>query len=87
MGIVTMPDEVLPDDLYERGVAILSADLAARYTCPLLDVQVASVTYEEMLAALTETPCASNYLLYSLSISRVAQDGLMTTSPMSARPW
>ena len=74
VGIVTMPDEVLPDDLYERGVAILSADLAARYTCPLLDVQVASVSYEEMLAALTETPCASNYLLYSLSMTDGAAD-------------
>ncbi len=74
VGIVTMPDEVLPDDLYERGVAILSADLAARYTCPLLDVQVASVTYDEMIAALTETPCASNYLLYSLSMTDGAAD-------------
>ena len=33
VGIVTMADEVLPDDLYPRQRAILSPDIAAKYDC------------------------------------------------------
>ena len=33
VGIVTLPNEVLPDELYPRGTVIFSPDVTARYDC------------------------------------------------------
>lgn len=74
VGIVTMPDEVLPDGLYPRERAILSPDLTARYRCAALDVEVATSSLAEVIAAATATPCASSYPYYWLRLADGASD-------------
>lgn len=74
VGIVTLPDEVLPDNLYPRGTVILSGDLAKRYACPSIDVELATATVADLMAAITAVPCASNYTYYDLVMAGGARD-------------
>ena len=68
VGIVTMADEVLPDDLYPRQRAILSPDIAAKYDC-LPPAPSPTLTLDEALAVLHPLDCASSYRYYSLALA------------------
>ena len=68
VGIVTMADEVLPDDLYPRQRAILSPDIAAKYDC-IPPAPASTLTLPEALAVLHPPDCASSYRYYSLALA------------------
>jgi hypothetical protein len=67
VGFGTFADEVLPDGLYPRGRAIVSADVTARFSCDPQPLP-ARGTYEEITAAVFPHGCAINYRYYSLVI-------------------
>ena len=68
VGIVTMADEVLPDDLYPRQRALLSPDVAAKYDC-LPPAPDPTLTLEEARAVLSPLDCATTYRYYSLALA------------------
>ncbi|MGH9135964.1 MAG: ABC transporter permease [Acidimicrobiales bacterium] len=67
VGIVTVADEVLPDNLYPRGELIVSPDIAARYDC-IPRAPGPGVTPEEFRAAVFPPDCAIAYRYYSLAL-------------------
>src|SRR4051794_28388546 len=60
VGIVTMPDEVLPDELYPQGRLIISPDVTAAYDC-LPDAPPSTATLEEAAAIILPPGCATSY--------------------------
>ncbi len=68
VGIVTLADEVLPDELYPRQKVILSPDVAARYDC-LPAHPPPGLALREVVAALFPEDCAASYRYYSLSMA------------------
>ncbi len=73
VGIATLPDEVLPDDLYPRQRAIVSPDLAERYDC-LPDLPPEDVTQRDVVPTLLPAGCARSYRYYALSMEDGARD-------------
>ena len=67
-GIVTLADEVLPDELYPRQRAILSPDLAERYDC-IPPEPPAGVTLAEAIEILLPDDCAFAQHYFSLSLA------------------
>lgn len=67
VGIATLPDEVLPDELYPRFRMIVSPDVADRYDC-MPDVPPRDAGFEEVLAVLVPEGCALSYRYYSLEM-------------------
>ena len=67
-GIVTLADEVLPDELYPRQRAIVSPDLAERYDC-IPPEPPAGVTLAEAVATLLPDDCAFAQHYFSLSLA------------------
>jgi hypothetical protein len=68
VGIGTLPDESLPDDLYERGVIIVSPDLADRYGC-LGGVPPIDAAEDEIIDVLLPPGCAFAYQYWSLALA------------------
>ncbi|MGH9135963.1 MAG: hypothetical protein ACRD0G_02815 [Acidimicrobiales bacterium] len=66
VGIVTLHDEVLADDLYPRGRVIVSADIAAQYECPAPPTLALTATSEAAYEAFVPPGCASTYRYYAL---------------------
>lgn len=67
VGVVTLADEVLPDELYPRERVLLSPALAERYDC-LPELPPPDATVAEALAALGPRGCAASYRYYSLEM-------------------
>ena len=76
VGIATLPDEVLPDDLYPRQRAVVSPDLAERYDC-VPDLPSQDVTPGEVVPTLLPSGCARSYRYYALSL----EDGARGVGP------
>ena len=68
VGIGTLSDEVLPDELYPRERIILSPQMTARYDC-LLDAPPSDADFQQVFDALVVEGCASQYRYYSLDIA------------------
>ena len=68
VGIVTLPGQVLPDELLPRADMIVSPELAADYDC-LPATPPRGGTFEEALAILLPADCALTYRYYSLSFT------------------
>ncbi len=68
VGIVAMPDGVLPDELYPRQTVILSPDLAARYDC-VPPTPPSQSSFEVVMATMFPPDCATQYRYYSLSLA------------------
>ena len=68
VGLVTLPDDVLPNELYSRARAIVSPDVARRYSCepPSLDP---TLPLAENVALAFPEDCAVSYRYYSLSFA------------------
>ena len=67
VGIATLPDEVLPDELYPRERMIVSADVAARYDC-IVDLPPVDAPFEEALLQLVPPGCGTSYRYYALDL-------------------
>ncbi|MGH9245159.1 MAG: ABC transporter permease [Acidimicrobiales bacterium] len=67
VGIATLPDEVLPDNLYHRERMIVSPDVADRYDC-LPDTPRREVAIDEAFSILAPEGCATLYQYYSLDV-------------------
>jgi hypothetical protein len=67
VGIGTLPDEVLPDDLYQRQRVVLSADITDRYDC-LPEPVTPDAAEEELVPTLAPAGCATSYQYYSLAL-------------------
>ena len=67
-GIVTLYDEVLPDDLFPRGQVIVSPELARRYHC-LPSLPPPDATLEDSIATLLPPGCSTSYPYYSLDLA------------------
>lgn len=68
VGIVTLPGQVLPDELFPRGDMILSPELADRYDC-LPAMPAPGGTFAVALATLLPDDCALSYRYYSVGFS------------------
>ena len=68
VGLITRPDEVLPNELYPSQRAIVSPDIARRYDC-LPPAPDASLSLAENLARNQPPGCAVSYRYYSLSFA------------------
>jgi hypothetical protein len=66
VGVVTFPNEVLPDELYPRGQMVVSADIADRYDCWLHEPPP-DATLEETIAMLDG--CSVLYRYWSLAVT------------------
>ena len=73
VGMVTLPDESLPDELYPRQRLLVSPDVSARYEC-LPDEPPPGVTLAEAIELLTPAGCAVQYQYYSLALANGADD-------------
>ena len=79
VGIGALPDEVLPDGIYPRQLAVVSADVSKRYACTPRPLP-ADGTMSQIIDAVFPDGCAVNYRYYSLAIRggdrgvRIAQD-------------
>ncbi len=69
VGVVTMHDEVLPDDVFDRQRFIVSPDIAARYDC-LPHTPPPGGTLAELAKRLLPPGCATSYRYYSLALAR-----------------
>jgi hypothetical protein len=67
VGIATLPDEVLPDDLYPRQRVIVSPALSERYDC-VAPMPPVDATREEAAAQLSPRGCSTSYRYYSLEV-------------------
>jgi putative ABC transport system permease protein len=67
VGVATLPDEVLPDDLYPRHRVIVSPDVAERYDC-LPDAPPRTATAQETAAQLAPPACAVAFPYFSLAV-------------------
>ncbi len=76
VGIVTLPNEVLPDELYPRGTVIFSPDVTARYDC-LPPTPPSQSSFDDFLDILFPDGCAIQYRYYSLSFT----DGAAGVAP------
>ncbi len=65
-GFGRLSDEILPDELYPRQRLVVSADVAARYTC-LADLR-ADMTKQEAEEAGFPQDCASQYRYYAMQL-------------------
>ncbi len=79
VGIVALPDEVIPDDLYPNRRLLVSPDLARRYLCQPAQLPSGS-TPEATKAALFPDDCASSYHYYSVKL----RDGAAGVQPALA---
>ncbi len=68
VGIVAMPDGVLPDELYPRHTVILSPDVAARYDC-VPTTPPSQSSFDVLMATMFPADCATQYRYYSLSLA------------------
>jgi hypothetical protein len=68
VGIVTLADEVLPDELYPRQTVIVSPDLAARYDCVPPTAPPRS-GFDDVIGTMFPPGCATQYRYYSLSFA------------------
>jgi len=68
VGIVVLGHEILPDELFPRQTALVSPDLAARYTC-VPSTPPAQSSFEVAVATLFPVDCAAEYRYYSLSLA------------------
>jgi putative ABC transport system permease protein len=68
VGIVTLPDEVLPDGLFPRGRLIVSPELTRRYDC-LPDPPPADADFDLATTTLFPPGCAMSYPYYSLDLA------------------
>jgi hypothetical protein len=73
VGVVTLPDEALPDELYPRQRLLVSPDVATRYEC-LPDEPPPGVTLAQAVQLLTPAGCAVQYHYYSLALANGADD-------------
>ncbi|HEV7758288.1 MAG TPA: ABC transporter permease [Acidimicrobiales bacterium] len=67
VGIGTLSDEVLPEELYPRDRVVVSPDVVERYDC-LIDLPPQDATDEEAFLASTPGGCATSYRYYSLEV-------------------
>jgi hypothetical protein len=67
-GFGTLPNEVLPEELYPRQQVVVSSNVANQYHC--LQDLTGATTREEAFAAAFPKECSSQYDYYSLSIPR-----------------
>jgi hypothetical protein len=67
VGIGTLSDEVLPEELYPRDRVVVSPDVVERYDC-LIDLPPQDATDEEAFLAYTPGGCATSYRYYSLEV-------------------
>lgn len=67
VGIVTLSDEVLADDLFPRGQVIVSPEVTTTYDC-LPSLPPVDVTFEEASRVLLPEGCATSYPYYSLDL-------------------
>jgi hypothetical protein len=67
VGIGTFAEEVLPDALYPRARAIVSADVADRYDC-VPPAPPAEASYDEAIAMSVPEHCSTSYEYYALDI-------------------
>lgn len=67
VGIATLPNEVLPDDLYPRGQVIVSPEVARRYTC-LPAIPPRDTSIEDAIAQLLPDGCSTSYPYYSFDL-------------------
>lgn len=67
VGVATLPDEVLPDELYPRERMIVSADVAARYDC-VVDLPPVDAPFEEALLQLVPPGCGTSYRYFALDL-------------------
>jgi hypothetical protein len=68
VGIGTLSDEVLPDELYPRARLILSPQMTARYDC-LPEAPAPDAPFEQVLDTLVVEGCATSYRYYSLDVA------------------
>lgn len=68
VGIATLADEVLPDDLYPRRRLVVSPDVAARYDC-LPEAPPRRASAAAAAARLAPEGCAVEFPFYSLSVA------------------
>ena len=68
VGLITRPDEVLPNELYPRHRAIVSPDIARRYDC-LPPPPDPSLSLAENVKLNQPPGCAVSYRYYSLSFA------------------
>jgi hypothetical protein len=68
VGLITRPDEVLPNELYPRQRAIVSPDIARRYDC-LPPPPDPSLSLAENVELNQPPGCAVSYRYYSLSFA------------------
>ena len=68
VGLITLPDEVLPNELYPRQRAIVSPDIARRYDC-LPPPPDPSLSLHENVERNQPPGCAVSYRYYSLSFA------------------
>jgi hypothetical protein len=67
VGIGSLADEVLPDELYPRGRILLSPAMTARYDC-LPEGPRPEATMAEAMDAFIPEGCATSYRYYSLAV-------------------
>lgn len=67
VGIATLPDEVLPDELYPRERLIVSPDVAARYDC-VPNLPPVDATIDEAVLQMWPPGCGTSYRYYALDI-------------------
>jgi hypothetical protein len=84
VGVVTLPDEVLPDGLYSReGTVIVSDEMAADYDCTP-SLPPVDVTFEEAVEVLLPADCSTSYPYYSLDIEGGADSVAATLDAFTA---
>ena len=67
VGVGNLPDEVLPDELYERNRILVSPDIVDRYDC-LPEPVTPDMTDAEIIATQGPEGCATSYQYWSLEI-------------------
>jgi putative ABC transport system permease protein len=84
VGIATFPEEVLPDGLYERGRVIVSADIAARYSCTPHEPPT-EATIRDIIDQLAPAQCSTSYRYWSLRVEGGAPAAQATLDAFAAR--
>lgn len=79
VGIATFSDEVLPEQLYPRGVVVVSRDVAERYDC-FAGVPPDGTLFRDAIPILIPDGCAVLYRYYSLGF----RDGAAGVPPALA---
>ena len=85
VGIGTLPDEVLPEELYPRDRVVVSPDVVERYDC-LVELPPQDATPEEAFLAWTPAGCATSYRYYSLDVTGGPDQVAAVTEESGAGP-